>query len=198
MIVEKPHKKITLVLTASFQAVGFFNARSTIRNLMVGAVRGVDNDGNIYDWKSWLSRTDFPDDQPCLRSSSQEFPIPTICVIPGFFGNFNSAKKKFKRTSTLRQIFNIYDGTCQYCLKPIQYKFATKDHYQPKSKGGVNYDSNIVLACKKCNNKKASRFPFLNAQGHDPAPKVLDGVDFLIKADNIPVRPEWIPFLPKS
>lgn len=198
MKVEKPNKKTSLVLTASFQPIGFFNARSTIRNMMVGAVRGVDTDGNIYKWEDWLLRTDFSDDQPCLRSSKQEFPIPTIVVIPGFFGNYAKARDKVqRRTSSLRQIFNLYDKTCQYCHKVIKFSEATKDHFIPKSKGGVNFDSNIVLSCKKCNNKKASRFPYFDSKGQEPKPKVLSDVEFILQADNIVVREEWRPFLTK-
>lgn len=193
---EKPNVKTSLVLTAGFQPIGFFNARSTIRNMMVGGVKGVCYDGNIYSWEDWVARTDFPEDQPCLRSARVSFPIPTIVVIPGFFGNFSkAAQKKYRRTSSLKQIYYLYDKTCQYCLKEIRFKDATKDHYVPKSIGGVNFDSNIVLSCKKCNNKKASKFPYFNADGEDVKPKVLSDVDFMLKADNIVVRDEWRKFL---
>ncbi len=195
MIPVKPNTKTTLVLAASFAAIGFMNARSAIRKTILGDVRGVDVDGNIYDWESWNGRQDFSDDQPSLRTSRTEFPIPTIVVIPGFFGNFNEAKRKFKRTSSLRQIFNLYGGECQYCKKEIKYSLATKDHMMPKSKGGNNHDSNIVLACKRCNNRKASKFPFFDIKGEEVKPIVLNEVEFLVKADNIRMRPEWENFV---
>lgn len=191
----KPNQKTTLVLTAAFQAIGFFNARSAIRTLMGGTVRGVDADGNIYDWKAWNERTDFNEDTPSLRSAKAEFPVPTIVVIPGYFGNFADMKRKETRTSSLRQIFNLYGGVCQYCHKEIKFSLATKDHAMPKSKGGVNYDSNIVLACKKCNNKKASRFPFFDIKGEEVRPKILDDVEFTLIADRITMRPEWETFI---
>lgn len=197
MIAIKPNKKSTLVLTAAFQPIGFFNARSAIRNLIVGGVRGVDADGNIYDWKAWTERSDFPDNQPALRTSREEFAIPTIVVIPGFFGKFSAVKKRNTRTSSLRQIFNLYGGICQYCHKEIRFSIATKDHVSPRSKGGSNADNNIVLACKKCNNKKASKFPFYDITGEQPRPKVLSDVDFLLVADNIEMRDEWKTFLNK-
>lgn len=197
MTPTKPNKKTTLVLTAAFQAIGFFNARSAIRNLIVGGVRGVDADGNIYDFKSWNERTDFPEDQPSLRTAKADFPVPTIVVIPGFFGKFTDVKKRNTRVSSLRQIFNLYGGVCQYCHKEIKFSFATKDHVTPRSKGGPDYDSNIVLACKKCNNKKASKFPFFDIKGEEIKPKILDDVDFSIVADNIPMRDEWKSFLGK-
>jgi 5-methylcytosine-specific restriction endonuclease McrA len=194
----KPNKKITLVLTAAFQPIGFFNARSSIRNIIVGGARAVDNDGTIYSWEQWNSRTDFPSDQPSLRTTKNEFPVPTIIVIPGFFGKFDkiSGKKK-NRTSSLRQIFNLYDGVCQYCLKDIKYGFATKDHVLPKSRGGKNFDTNIVLSCKKCNNKKASKFPFYNIRGEEVTVKKVSDIDFYLQADNVEIRPEWAPFLNK-
>lgn len=196
MIPVKPNTKTTLVLSAAFSALGFMTARSVIRKTILGDVRGVDSNGNIYDWTAWNERLDFEDSQPSLRSSLLEFPIPTLVVIPGFFGNFSAAKRKFKRTSSLRQIFNLYSGICQYCRKDIQYSHATKDHALPKSKGGSNHDSNIVLACKKCNNKKASKFPFPDITGKEVKPIVLTEVQFLVKADNIQMRPEWEQFYP--
>lgn len=197
MTPTKPNKKTTLVLDAAFQSIGFFNARSAIRNLIVGGVRGVDAEGNIYDWKAWNERTDFSEDQPSLRTSKANFPVPTIVVIPGFFNKFGKGKKRSTRVSSLRQIFNLYSGVCQYCRKEIKFSLATKDHVAPRSKGGVDYDSNIVLACKKCNNKKASKFPFYDIKGLEVKPKILDDVEFSLVADNITMRPEWNAFLGK-
>jgi hypothetical protein len=67
----------------------------------------------------------------------------------------------------------------------------------PRSKGGVNYDSNIVLACKKCNNKKAAKFPYFSIDGEEVRPKILNDVEFTLLADKIPVREEWKAFLGK-
>jgi hypothetical protein len=191
----KPNKKTTLVLTASFQAIGFFNARSAIRTLIGGTVRGVDAEGNIYDWKTWNERADFADDTPSLRTTKTEYPVPTIVVIPGYFGNFKEMKKQHTRVSSLRQIFNLYGGVCQYCHKDIKFSLATKDHLLPKSKGGADYDQNIVLACKKCNNKKASKFPFYDIKGSEVKPKILDTVEFIVAADRLTMRPEWESFM---
>lgn len=167
-----------------------------MRKIILGEVRGVDVEGNIYDWKAWNNRTDFGADQPSLRTAKTEFPIPTIVVVPGFFKDFaNDKRRKMKRTSSLRQIYNLYSGVCQYCEKDIKYSLATKDHVVPKSKGGKNHDSNIVLSCKKCNNKKASKFPFFNVNGSEVKPTLLNEVEFLVKADNIPMRPEWETFI---
>ena len=193
----KPNSKSTLVLSASFNPIGFFTARSTIRNIIVGGVRGVDSAGNIYGWEDWIKRHDFTEDQPCLRTSRAEFPVPTIVVIPGYFGNYSDAKKKHTRTSSLRQIFNLYGGICVYCKKEVKYSLATKDHVIPKSKGGSNYDANIVLSCKRCNNKKGSKFPFFDIEGSEVKPKILKDAEFSLLADRIDMRTEWEMFLTK-
>ena len=51
---------------------------------------------------------------------------------------------------------------CVYCGRVA--KNLTKDHVVPKSKGGATGASNIVLACKPCNQVKADRTPAQWAQ----------------------------------
>lgn len=46
---------------------------------------------------------------------------------------------------------------CVYCGKVT--KKLTKDHVIPKAKGGAKHSSNIVMACRPCNQVKADRTP---------------------------------------
>lgn len=48
------------------------------------------------------------------------------------------------------------DGRCKYCLDPLSYKQATRDHVIPRSAGGLNHRSNTVAACESCNKAKGS------------------------------------------
>ncbi len=60
-------------------------------------------------------------------------------------------------------------GRCHYCAWPMIHpqdvedpsrppgKLATRDHLQPRSRGGRTTKSNIVLACGTCNRKKGNR-----------------------------------------
>ena len=58
-------------------------------------------------------------------------------------------------------------GRCHYCkgtmIKsdvPEERRFRpTIDHYIPLSKGGMHIRSNIVAACKRCNDEKGSMMP---------------------------------------
>lgn len=193
-----PTTKTTLVLSGGFEPLGFFNARSAMRNLVVGAVKVYDLYGNIHDWNSWIGLdSELPEDYPCMRTADASWAVPTIVVIPGYF-NAKRLSKRRRRTIKLRQLYNIYDGKCQYCLKEIPYSVATRDHVIPRSKGGDNSDSNIVLSCKKCNLRKGSKFPYANAFGSSVVPKILSDVEFSALSESVKRRPEWNIFIGDS
>ena len=64
-----------------------------------------------------------------------------------------------QRVNTSLNRSNVYlrdNYICQYCKQMFSYKDLTLDHVIPKSKGGKTEWSNIVSACRKCNNDKAS------------------------------------------
>lgn len=46
--------------------------------------------------------------------------------------------------------------TCPYCLGQFPLSEATRDHKNPKSRGGKTDETNIVLCCKKCNAEKGA------------------------------------------
>ncbi len=48
---------------------------------------------------------------------------------------------------------------CYYCNKRFPPNKLTMDHLIPISKGGKSIKSNIVTACKECNNKKKYLLP---------------------------------------
>jgi 5-methylcytosine-specific restriction endonuclease McrA len=57
---------------------------------------------------------------------------------------------------------------CFYCDRHISLRkffsslhYATVDHFIPLNLGGRDHISNVVLACKRCNRHKGSRFPTL-------------------------------------
>ena len=62
---------------------------------------------------------------------------------------------------------------CAFCGKsglvidsPYRGSLATADHFQPTSKGGALFDeANLVVACAKCNNKKADRTGIVRPDG---------------------------------
>lgn len=50
-------------------------------------------------------------------------------------------------------------NTCMYCGTKVYGKNATLDHVHPKSRGGSDAYTNILLACSPCNRKKSNRTP---------------------------------------
>jgi hypothetical protein len=56
-----------------------------------------------------------------------------------------------------RSIKEAWDNRCAYCGNPpIDNKSLTIDHVRPRSKGGEDRTSNVIPACKTCNQAKGS------------------------------------------
>lgn len=55
-------------------------------------------------------------------------------------------------------------GTCLYCKNPVSFTFdeawMIKDHYIPLYHGGPDDHSNLVPACKHCDNLKGNTLPW--------------------------------------
>lgn len=98
------------------------------------------------------------------------------------------------------------DGwTCAYCGRgvsrtPVRDALrATVDHLLPVSRGGPSSWTNLVSACKECNNRKADRTPEeagmpLRAHAYDPALAAGsggggEGLPVLVRAGAPPTAP---------
>lgn len=55
----------------------------------------------------------------------------------------------------VRQLLEDQAGKCHYCQCDMGNKFSL-DHVVPFCKGGNNYITNIVVACRRCNFRKHS------------------------------------------
>ncbi len=55
------------------------------------------------------------------------------------------------KTNTMKRLSN----ECYYCHKPLGRREKTIDHKIPLSRGGEHTYSNLVVACKQCNNDKS-------------------------------------------
>lgn len=72
-----------------------------------------------------------------------------------------------KTGATRRQIYKIWsrdNGVCWICGKHVELEDASRDHFVPRSKGGINNITNLKLAHKLCNSKRGNG---------DPVPKRL-------------------------
>lgn len=72
--------------------------------------------------------------------------------------------KRFKRMAytpplTNKTLFARDDMLCLYCGKNFKFSDLSRDHVTPISQQGLDVWTNVVTACKRCNNFKAGRTP---------------------------------------
>lgn len=65
--------------------------------------------------------------------------------------------RKLRATRWWRQ--KKASGLCYYCGRKFKPSELTMDHIVPLIRGGKSVKSNIVVACKECNNKKKYMLP---------------------------------------
>lgn len=65
-------------------------------------------------------------------------------------------RRSLYRRQVMRGATHIH---CHYCGTRLTPMTATVDHVIPRSKGGTNELSNLVLACRKCNQAKGNKMP---------------------------------------
>ena len=138
-----------------------------------------------------------------IIGASRNYPIPAVAKINFFYKKFNKQVKFTRKNLFLRD-----DYTCQYCNVQMEKRYLTYDHIipkaqwgkYPKEKTGTTW-TNVVTACKKCNNKKGSKTPKqanmpLNKAPVEPSnsEKYLPVIDRIVTISNIPE--EWILYLP--
>ncbi len=58
---------------------------------------------------------------------------------------------------TNRELFGRDRHTCMYCLTSLPERQLARDHVVPLSRGGQNVRTNVVTACRACNQRKADR-----------------------------------------
>jgi 5-methylcytosine-specific restriction endonuclease McrA len=193
MKIVQPNQITTLLLNKAYLPDGFLTARAAIHHFITNKIIGIDAMGNLF--KIGEKQISLYDDQPCMRTCSEVWPIPTIAIHSHFF--IKKIRKNQNGMLSLKQIYDLYQRTCQYCLRKIPFSEATRDHHFPRSKGGTNDDINLVLSCKTCNSKKDSLFPYYNKNGEIVKPKIFDTV--IPKAPfNSDFRVEWETFLLKK
>jgi 5-methylcytosine-specific restriction endonuclease McrA len=120
----------TLVLNASYEPIAVVASRRALLLVMNGKA-------------SILSESD-----RIVHSVTESLVEPDVILLRQFI--------RIPRRSiplTRRAVLEMYDYTCAYCFKHGN----TLDHVVPRARGGTNTWGNVVVACTKCNNKKADK-----------------------------------------
>jgi hypothetical protein len=58
-----------------------------------------------------------------------------------------------------KALFRRDQNLCLYCGQTFPHFLLSRDHVSPLSQSGKDLWSNVVTACKRCNNHKAGRTP---------------------------------------
>lgn len=95
----------------------------------------------------------------CIGTVAGPEPLPVIVrfKVGVFLGRIKVPPKNTKPSR--KNIYERDSGRCQYCCKPLTFSISTVDHVVPRSRGGKNTWSNLVLSCASCNTKKGSMTP---------------------------------------
>ena len=127
-----------------------------------------------------------------VHSVSNRFQLPSIVRLKSFVRIRNQKFVRFCRE-------NIYkrDGhRCQYCGRQFGPKDLTLDHVIPVSRGGIKSWTNIVTACRDCNQRKANKTPReanMELSERPVEPTWLSKMDIERMPMNSP--PSWLSYL---
>ena len=89
-----------------------------------------------------------------VQNDGSESYIETPSII-AIKGHGFDVRKHGKVALSNKTLFGRDRHVCAYCGGHFpNYHQLSRDHITPKSKGGVNTWTNVVTACKKCNNDK--------------------------------------------
>lgn len=87
-----------------------------------------------------------------VRSPSTVLQVPSVIRLRRYIRRPNTFAVPFNRRNVLRRD----SFTCQYCGSTEN---LTLDHVMPRSRGGRHEWTNVITACRDCNQRKGSRTP---------------------------------------
>lgn len=88
--------------------------------------------------------------------SFQDF-LPVYERVSDYLHNMSALTRGEARRQWRQAIKDAWNNRCAYCGKPpIDDNSLTIDHVRPKSMGGEDRTSNVIPACRECNQAKSS------------------------------------------
>lgn len=168
-------KLICLSLNRNWEPVGYKTVKDTIIQLC-GSVENsqptclaldidydLDQDGTINFkspkqitpvlWEDWI-KLPIRSWDLTIKSVNLEIRVPTVVVAL----NFNKMPvKMFRGRPTKEALWRRDGGVCQYTGKSLDKKDANIDHVIPRSRGGADSWTNLVVCCKEINTKKGNK-----------------------------------------
>ena len=126
-----------------------------------------------------------------LRTVTSLVDAPSVIAL-----DYMVKKPLLQRKLSKEEVFLRDRKTCQYCGKKCQDDDLTLDHVVPRRQHGTNTWDNVVVACTRCNRRKAGRTP-AEANMLKQEPRAPDPNPYLM-LQNRTLLDEWLPYLPLS
>lgn len=140
-------------------------------------------------------------DQPAIRSAHQTWALPSV-IVANRRMFFHGRRKGEDGLPPVREVYDYFDGICQYCWKKVKWKdvsrtkTASREHIVAKANGGPDSRNNILLMHADCNAGLGTAMPKRDingkiiTEGMKPKPQ-----HFQLPA-GITARPEWLRVAP--
>ena len=142
-----------LLLNRFFAPVSVTTARRAMVLLYGGVGHAVDTAGDTYDFSLWRSLP--------VRHADDSLPIvggalrvPRVLHLLRYERTPRAQVRLTRENLLLRDDFQ-----CQYCTRRPGHRELNVDHVQPRSRGGEDSWTNLVISCRACNLKKGRRTP---------------------------------------
>jgi len=85
--------------------------------------------------------------------------VNSIIATVGHAGNPGNTRIDYVPPLNNQTLFRRDGYLCMYCALRFPARELSRDHIRPFSQGGKDIWMNVVTACRRCNNQKASRTP---------------------------------------
>lgn len=128
------------------------------------------------------------------RSMRTSYQMPSVLRLKSYVKPRASGAIRFCRE-------NVYirdNYTCQYCGYRLSSKNLTLDHVIPASKNGKKNWTNVVSACRQCNQRKANRTPHtanMPLLNEPKMPSWLPTKDFKFQLEIEKAPANWLEYL---
>jgi 5-methylcytosine-specific restriction endonuclease McrA len=163
-----------LVLNRCWVPVHVTTARRALCLVYQRAARVVAPDTlEVHAFEEWVCLPDPPTTR-WIRGVRFRVPVPEVIHLEEY-----DRIPVYEAPFTRRNLYHRDDYTCQYCGVRLPADRLSIDHVRPRSKGGKTTWDNCVLACVRCNTRKADR----------------SLKEARLRLMRQPMRPRWSPYL---
>lgn len=126
----------------------------------------LDHGGRPSRWTSWedaiiyklkdLISWSLGDERPFRGGTNRKTGEQSLVYLPNIIALKNEVYDG-RISLTNSNLFHRDEHRCCYCGEKFGYRFLSREHIHPVSRGGQNTWMNCATACKECNNRKGNR-----------------------------------------